>query len=279
LSPVLALLIIVVATVLAVVAMLLVRRGAPEGSVFEDGDRAAGAFGVLATGFSVLLGLIIFLAFTSYDDSRAGAEAEALAVSQQFETAQFLPADVRRELSDELVCYARSVVYEEWPALEAGTQGENLNPWAVALFRTLRTTEAQANAEQSAYDQWLDHTAERDAARRDRIHGAVGVIPGPLWFVLLLIAVVIFGFMLFFADSGERARAQAMLMGSVTAAIAAMLLLIQFLDDPYRDGLGGLDPVAMERTLLILEEEREVTGETGPLPCDADGRRLPGAEL
>ena len=278
-SPVLALLIIVVATALAVLAMLLARRGAPEGSVFEDGDRAAGAFGVLATGFSVLLGLIIFLAFTSYDDSRQGAEAEALAVSQQFETAQFLPADVRRELSDELVCYARSVVYEEWPALEAGTQGESLNLWAVALFRTLKTTEPRASSEQSAYDQWLDHTAERDAARIDRIHGAVGVIPGPLWFVLLLIAIVIFGFMLFFADSGERARAQAMLIGSVTAAIVAMLLLIQFLDDPYRDGPGSLDPAAMERTLVILEEEREVTGETGPLPCDADGRRLPGVEL
>ena len=78
-SPALALLIIVAATAIAIASMLLVRRRAPEGSVFEDGDRAAGAFGVLATGFSVLLGLIIFLAFTSYDDSRAGAEAEALA--------------------------------------------------------------------------------------------------------------------------------------------------------------------------------------------------------
>jgi ABC-type Na+ efflux pump permease subunit len=278
-SPTVALLIIGVATAVAVAAMLLVRRHAPEGSFFADGDRAAGGFGVLATGFAVLLGLIVFLAFTSYDDSRSGAEAEALAVSQQFETAQFLPADVRRELSDELVCYARSVVYEEWPALEAGTQGDALNPWAVALFRTLRTTNPQANAEQSAYDQWLDHTAERDAARRDRIHGAVGVIPGPLWFVLLLIAVVIFAYTLFFADSAERARSQAMLIGSVTVVITAMLLLIQFLDDPYRDGLGGLEPVAMERALGILEEEREVTGETGALPCDAKGVRLHGVAL
>src|SRR5256885_8003618 len=37
--------------VLAIAAMLLVRRRAPEGSYFEDGDRAAGVFGVLATGF------------------------------------------------------------------------------------------------------------------------------------------------------------------------------------------------------------------------------------
>ena len=75
--------------------MLLVRRRAPEGSFFEDGDRAAGVFGVIATGFAVLLGLIVFLAFESYDESRAGAEDEARAVEQQFETAQFMPAAVQ----------------------------------------------------------------------------------------------------------------------------------------------------------------------------------------
>jgi hypothetical protein len=276
-SHIVALLIIGAATALAVGAMLLVRRHAPEGSVFADGDRAAGGFGVLATGFSVLLGLIVFLAFTSYDESRSGAEAEALLVSQQFETAQFLPAEVRDELGDELVCYARSIVEGEWPALEEGTQGDAVNPWGVELFRTLKTTNPRTNAEQSAYDQWLDHTASREEARRDRIHGAVGVIPGPLWFVLLFIAVVIFVYMLFFADSGERAKSQAMLMGSVVAVISAMLLLIQFLDDPYRSGLGGLQPVAMERTLGILEQERSLTGQTGALPCDSEGEPVTGS--
>ena len=71
-------LVIVAVTAIAVTAMLLVRRRAPEGSRFTDGDRASGVFGVLATGFSVLLGLVVFLAFESYDQSRAGAEEEAL---------------------------------------------------------------------------------------------------------------------------------------------------------------------------------------------------------
>src|ERR1700742_5168270 len=110
-------LIIVVVTAITVAAMLLVRRRAPEGSYFSDGDRASGVFGVLATGFSVLLGFIIFLAFSSYDASRAGAEAEATIVSQQVETAQFLPPDTASELEGELQCYARSVVGPEWDAM------------------------------------------------------------------------------------------------------------------------------------------------------------------
>ena len=58
-------LIVVVACAVTISAMLLVRRRAPEGSYFSDGDRASGVFGVLATGFALLLGFMIFLAFES----------------------------------------------------------------------------------------------------------------------------------------------------------------------------------------------------------------------
>jgi hypothetical protein len=75
------------------------------------------------------------LAFTSYDEARSGAEAEALAVAQQYETAQLMPADVSEELGNELVCYARSVVFSEWPRLVSGTQAEGVNPWAAQTSR------------------------------------------------------------------------------------------------------------------------------------------------
>ena len=71
-----------------IAAILRVRRHAPEGGYFDDGDRAAGVLGVLAPGFALLLGFVIFLAFTNYEGGRAGAEAEALAVIQLFETSR-----------------------------------------------------------------------------------------------------------------------------------------------------------------------------------------------
>jgi Protein of unknown function (DUF4239) len=260
-------------TAVTVAAMLLVRRRAPEGSYFSDGDRASGVFGVLATGFSVLLGFIIFLAFTSYDQSRSGAETEALVVAQQVETAQFFPADTGGELTGELICYARSVVNGEWERMEAGTQEDAINPWAVELFRTLEGVEPSSASEQSAYDKWLDQTSAREEGRLDRIHGAVGVIPTPLWIVLFFISIVIFVYMLFFADSGERALTQALLMGSVTAVIVLMLLLLGFLDSPFQSGVGGLQPVAMERTLDIVDQALDAVGSDVSIPCDAGGIR------
>ncbi len=201
-------LILVAADALAITAMLLVRRRAPEGSYFTDGDRASGVFGVLATGFAIFAGFVIFLAFTSYDQSRSGSEAEAMTVVQQFETAQFLPVAVRTRLTGELVCYGRSVVHQEWPQMENGSSGDTINPWSVALFTTLKQAKPVAASEQAAYGKWLDQTSDRETARRDRLHGASGIIPTSLWLVLFLTAGVVFAYMLFFADSA-RARALA----------------------------------------------------------------------
>ena len=93
-------LVIVGVAAVTITVMLLVRRRAPDGSYFEDGDRAAGVFGVIATGFAVLLGFVVFLAFESYDTSRSGAETEAQTVALQFQTAQLLPAAARKPLSE-----------------------------------------------------------------------------------------------------------------------------------------------------------------------------------
>ena len=270
-SLVWAALIVAGVTVIAIAAMLLVRRRAPEGSYFEDGDRAAGVFGVLATGFAVLLGFVVFLAFESFDTSRSGATAEAAVVAQQFEMAQLMPVAVRARFSGELVCYARTVVHQEWPRMESGSLGDGYNQWGVAMFRTLRTVEPRSASEQAAYAKWLDQRSDRENARADRVHGAEGVIPTPLWIVLFLSAGVIFAFMLFFADSGERAIVQGTMMGSVAVVITSTLLLLWFLDNPYHRGLGGLRPTAMERTLGLLKLETGIAGGPFAIPCNRQG--------
>jgi len=264
--------IVALAAAAAIGALLLVRRRAPDGGHYNDGDRAAGVFGVLATGFAVLLGLVVVLAFTSYDESRTGAETEAITVAQQFEVANLLPQPQGKRLAGELVCYARSVVHQEWPRMQSGTETSDTNPWGLQLYRTLRGIEPRTAAEQAAYAKWLDLRLDRETARNTRLHGASGVIPTPLWIVLAVSAVLIVGFMLVFADSGEHAAIQATFVGSVVVVIVATLLLIRFLDDPYHPGAGALKPVAMERTLTVVDQYRRALGQEDPLPCDEKGR-------
>ncbi len=190
---------------------------------------------------------------------------------QQFETAQFLPAAVRARLSCEFVCYARTVIYQEWPQMRSGTLSNSRNPWSLSMLRTLRTTEPRSPSEQTAYSKWFDQRSDRENGRADRIHGAEGVIPLPVWIVLLIASGVIFVYMLFFADSTERAIVQATMMGGVAVVVTSTLLLLVFLDHPYESGVGGLRPVAMERALAQIGQERSFAKERAIIPCDPTG--------
>src|SRR3954462_8488593 len=102
------------------------------------------------------------------------------------------------------------------------------------MFRDLKAARPNTFAEQTAYDKWLDRTADREEARSDRFHGAANVIPASLWRVLYFIAAVIFTFVLGFADSGEPGDAQGGHMVAVMAVITATMRLSSSLSSPYR---------------------------------------------
>jgi hypothetical protein len=156
--------------------------------------------------------------------------------------------------------------------MEDGSHGDSVIPWSVALFRSLKAAEPVSASAQSALDKWFDQTSDREEARRDRVHGATGIIPGSIWLVLIVMAAVVFAYMLLFADSAEMARSQAMLIGSATTVLVATLLAINALDNPYRDGIGSLRPVAMERALRMIGDARAAVGDDAVAPCDAAGR-------
>jgi hypothetical protein len=59
-----------------------------------------------------------------------------------------------------LVCYARYVVGTEWQQMEDGTLGDQLNPWGVAMFQTIKTVTPDTVAVfrpefRVAFDAWL----------------------------------------------------------------------------------------------------------------------------
>ncbi len=259
---------------LSVCAFLLVRRHfAPEGGFFTDGDRAAGVFGVLATGFAVLLGFVVYLAFLSYDTSRAGARAEATDVIQQFQTAQLLPQPAGARLSGLLVCYGRAVVGVEWPQLQAGGKPP-FNPWGIPLFQTLRTVDPKTPAQQAAYSKWLDQTSDREQARLDRVQAGSNVIPVPLWVILFVTAALVFVFSFLFADRGEGILPQAVIAATIVAMLVTSMLVIRFLNHPYSQGVGGLKPVDMTRVLGQIDLASRAVGVHVNAPCDAAGRPL-----
>ena len=169
--------------------MLLVRRRAPEGSYFKDGDRASGVFGVLAGGFAIFAGFIIFLAFTTYDQSRSGARGRGAhrraAVRDGAVPARRCarPAGGRARL---LRALGRA------PGVAADGGGRRA---------ATRSTPGRSRCSDAAAREPEDRRPSRPPtrsgstrppiarqARNDRLHGAEGIIPTSIWLVLFLIA-------------------------------------------------------------------------------------------
>ena len=124
------------------------------------------------------------------------------------QTAQLMPAGSSAELTAELICYGRSVVgteWTQWPWPAAGL-GEPVGRQDVQDGRELEPSRPPSSRRTTGG--WT-RRPQRQEARNDRVHTAQGIIPTPLWVALYIICAVIFGYLLFFADSARALATQA----------------------------------------------------------------------
>jgi hypothetical protein len=257
-----AVLVIVVTT--AVVVKLLARRRAPDPGWFIDSTRAAGALTVIGTMFAVLLAFTIFYALQNYQRARDGGTMEAISVTELHNVADVLEGHDGTRLHGDLICYSRAVVADEWPAMERGESSAAVQGWVdtmVADFAAITPTNAKQEA---AYSQWFDQQAQRRDGRRARAAEAAPSVPMPLWIVLGIGATSILTYMCVQADRREGAVVQALPIAFVSALVTSAMLVVGFLDHPYDDWSGSIEPNQMRVTLQLIDDGHDA-------PCDANG--------
>jgi hypothetical protein len=266
-SPWLMALIVAAAAGAAVGLMYEVRRRSRVDHFFIEVERGAGIFAFLGTAFAVLLAFVVLEAFQSFNDAKDGVEEEAITLVQLSRTAEFFPPAEREPIEGVVICYARAVIHDSWPAMRRGERSELVQTWVNHLEKGLHHLRPETPAQEAAFLQMLEQQDKRTDARRVRLSEANRALPAPAWFVLGLGAIVTVGFALFFADRREHFIVQGTLIAAITALVVAGLLLVWFLDHPYEDSSGSIKPDEMERQLVIIEaEQRSVTP-----PCDEEG--------
>ena len=271
-SPWIAAVIVVGATAAVVAATVGLRRTAPAGGRFRDSSRAAGLFVVLGVAFAVLAGVALLHALDGRRAAQRDAADEATAVLEQFQASTlFRPLDRQTRIQGELVCYARAVVGQEWPAMKDGRSSPVVDHWVEALQRDLAATTPRGDV---AIQQWLERASARDEARQGRLLGAGGVVPSFLWALLILAAVAVVAFLLFLADPAER-LGQLLAAGGVTAVVVTTLLATAALAAPFADAGARVGPGAMRDTLRVIQDEVEQLGTPVSPRCDDEGRPGP----
>jgi Protein of unknown function (DUF4239) len=260
--------VIVIAVVLVGVALMFaVRHRARRDFFFVEVERGAGVFAFLGTAFAVLLAFVVLEAFGSFNDARAGAESEATSLVELSRTSEFFAAADRELLAGRLICYARAVIDDEWPAMREGERSPQVQRWVESLGVALRRIGVHTPKQEAAFLQLLQQEANRAEARRIRISEATRDLPAPVWVILVLGAALTFGFALLFADRRESFLVQGSIIAAISALVTAGLLLVWFLDHPYVNESGSIKPTEMERQLEIVEHEQ---GAVVP-PCDPAG--------
>jgi hypothetical protein len=265
-------LIVVGANAIAALAMLALRRRAPSGGYFHDSQLAAGALAVTGTVYAVLVGFVFLLAFQSYETARSSSQDEAVATIGLFHVADQLPARDRDKLQADTVCYARSVVHVEWPAMADERSSPLVEEWASRAAADFERARLLGSVAIGAEQSWFISTNAVQSGRRGRIAEASHFVPTAIWLLLIAGGLVVVGFVFLFADVKERRIGQWMMITSVTTAVAASLLMVAYLNQPYGKHEGAVQPAAMRDVLNSMEHERSNHQRPPSSRCDANGR-------
>jgi hypothetical protein len=219
------------------------RLAARTGYVPQHDDLLGASFSVAGTAFTVLLAFVVFLSWEHYAGTRAHLEDEADAIGNLYRLTDGQPAAEQEELRRELVCYARSVIDDEFPAMAEGEASLRTERSIDRLFQTYSTLPVSGERESGIYQTVLPLLDGVDDARHDRLLEAEPLIPTFAWVLIFLTgAVTIAGTFLFYA---ERLWIQLAMTLSVTIVACGLIFLIFYFDDPFAEG-HGLEPKAMQ---------------------------------
>jgi hypothetical protein len=264
-----AILITLAAAGAAVLAFALVHHLA-RGPLLMDSGRGRPAVTVTGTAFAVLLAFVILAAFQTYDGAKSGLASEAQAVLDMARTADLFPAVQREQLRSDLTCYGRAVVSQEWPAMRDGRSSPLVEHWVQAYRTLFARLDLHTTRQQLGFQELLSLAATRTTGRQQRLDEDSPTVPTPLWLALIFAGFIAVALQLGMVDPRERLSIHALLVAGLASVVAAGLLVVYFLDHPYQRHVGGIQPIAMQRTLISM---RNLEPGLRP-PCSQTGRPI-----
>src|SRR3954469_2440284 len=154
-QPWLATLIILGAAALSAAAMLTVRRRAPAGTFFRDPIPGAAVYTVAGTAYMVIVAFVFFIAFESYGGAKGDAEEEATATLAMFHAAGPFGPSARVELEEQVICYAREVISDGWPAMREGGASAVVDARVAAMEAAAEELPVRDAKQAAAFEHWF----------------------------------------------------------------------------------------------------------------------------
>ncbi len=199
--------------------------------------------GIVAV-YSIQLAFVVVVVWQQYQNTGDRIQIEATKASNFYRGTRGFPDSTGRKLRAALTAYTESVVNDEWPAMAHDSLSSKTRRAYMGMWNAMDSIEPVTEAQKIKYASLLETLKELGDARTLRTSDAGSSVPGLLWFILGLGAVITIGFASLLQGSNSRLHLLKVLMFSVLLSFNG--LLIYLLDHPYQ-GYFQIKPTAYER--------------------------------
>jgi hypothetical protein len=247
------LLIVAVATVVAVGGLVIVQSLVSTERRKQHNDVAGFIYAVLGVSYAVLLGLMLIAVWEQWNAAQDVASDEANELAGIFWFAHALPQPEGRHIQELARSYAQVVVEEEWPLMEQGRS----SPKAWATLDELRGTilglDPPTGAQQVRYNQVLEQLHALGDARRERLLAASEGLATILWVVLIGGALITIAFTYLFGL--DNTVVHTLMVAALAMILSLSLFTVAALDYPFK-GDVRIHPAAFEQVLERFQESK-----------------------
>jgi hypothetical protein len=234
-------------TGLAMLGPILVRRYVTLDRLTANNEVAGFKFAVVGVLYAVLLAFAIIVVWEKFTDAdnivarEAGAATNVYRLS--YGVAEAPATSLRARLSD----YLAATISDDWPAMEHANESSSARRALDAVYGSVLVS-LSAQSHSALVAEILHQLDEITQARRARLAGADGTVPGVIWPVLFGGAAVTVGFTFFFGS--QNLRAQSLMTGLLSVVIFSGLWIVLVIDRPF----SGAVTVAPDAIAKVLAE-------------------------
>jgi Protein of unknown function (DUF4239) len=194
---------------------------------------------VLAVFYSVLVAFVIVGERSAISEANDHIAAEAAALSALFHDVGGFPPPAREEIRRAILAYDRSVLERDLHAVDrTGGPSTVTTRRLEELYGTVQASEAEAGSS-PFYQQAVSDLSDITKARRGRNADAADTIPGPLFFLVVIISLFVLGVATLL---NTRERGPHVTLLAVLAIVTALnLALIVALEHPFAGAIAVSD--------------------------------------
>lgn len=232
----------------SLLGLIIVRRRVPLKTLKENQDVAGFVIAVVGVIYAVLLAFVVVIVWEDFGSADTTANNEAAAVGDLYRDAIGIGGPQGRQLKTAVQAYAMSVVDSEWPHMAVHQSGSGDTESALnAVWSDVNHLSQPANSTSADFVQaGIRDAATATEARRSRILESGSQIPGTLWAVLIVGAIVTIAFTYLFGV--DTLWHHALMVTALAMLVALSLLVILTLNLPYT-GDVAVKPEAMKNAI------------------------------